>query len=168
MSVVTQKIPEIRPSKLSTVLLRNSSFTRTVQHKDAQEDLITTIMVPSRIINCCYGDCLYVHPGGAVMDSLLLPLLSLPLSEPASECTGEPRDVGSSRVIIDHYDCHLAMIHLICDALSTPVILIFFLYCNLRQERVMKKGRGGGKEHKAPMHLIDNSKLFHARHVTKN
>ncbi len=32
----------------------------------------------------------------------------------------------------------------------------------------MKKGRGGGKEHKAPTHLIEISELTHAACVTKN
>ena len=32
----------------------------------------------------------------------------------------------------------------------------------------MKEGKGRGKERKAPMHLIENSKLTHAGRVTKN
>ena len=32
----------------------------------------------------------------------------------------------------------------------------------------MKKGRGGGKEHKAPTHFIEKSKLSHAGRVAKN
>ena len=32
----------------------------------------------------------------------------------------------------------------------------------------MKKGKGRGKEHEAPTHLIKNSKLTHAGRVTKN
>ena len=37
-----------------------------------------------------------------------------------------------------------------------------------RQERIMKKGRGGGKEREAPTHLIEISKLTHAARATKN
>ena len=32
----------------------------------------------------------------------------------------------------------------------------------------MQEGRGGGKEHEAPTHLIEISTLTHAAHVTKN
>ena len=36
------------------------------------------------------------------------------------------------------------------------------------QERIMKKGRGGGEEREAPTHLIEISELSHAARVTKN
>ena len=36
------------------------------------------------------------------------------------------------------------------------------------QERIMKEGRGGGKECEAPTHLIENPKFTHAARVTKN
>ena len=32
----------------------------------------------------------------------------------------------------------------------------------------MKREMGGGKEHEVPMHLIENSTISHAAHVTKN
>ena len=40
--------------------------------------------------------------------------------------------------------------------------------CKLNQEHIMKKGMGGGKECKAPTHLIEISELTHAACVTKN
>ena len=36
------------------------------------------------------------------------------------------------------------------------------------QERIMKEGRGGGKEREAPTHFIEVSVLTHAARVTKN
>ena len=36
------------------------------------------------------------------------------------------------------------------------------------QERIMKEGRGGGKEREVPTHLIEISALTHAACVTKN
>ena len=37
-----------------------------------------------------------------------------------------------------------------------------------KQERIMKKGKGRGKEREAPTHLIKVSKRSHAGRVTKN
>ena len=38
----------------------------------------------------------------------------------------------------------------------------------LVQERIMKKGRGGGKEREAPTHSIEISELTLAAHATKD
>ena len=38
----------------------------------------------------------------------------------------------------------------------------------MNQERIIKKGRGGGKEREVPAQLIEISELTHAAHVTKN
>ena len=43
-----------------------------------------------------------------------------------------------------------------------------YLRYKLHQERIMREGRGGGKEREAPTHSIKNLELTHAAHVTKN
>ena len=44
----------------------------------------------------------------------------------------------------------------------------FFWTFERYQERIMREGRGRGKEREAPTHLMKNSKLTHAARVTKN
>ena len=60
---------------------------------------------------------------------------------------------------------------LVFHAYSVITVMYGMIICGTDwcdQERIMKEGRGGGKEREAPTHLIEISALTHAARVTKN
>ena len=52
--------------------------------------------------------------------------------------------------------------------LNRGVSLLLTAVYSQYQERIMKEGRGGGKEREAPTHFIEISVLTHAARITKN